>query len=85
MRISTKKPANTNLASSLPRQAPDKFVSGDQAGNLVSSMAWMYITLFILLGALNSNVTVMDVPVLVRLEIFVGWQLVAEYSGWQYT
>ncbi len=42
-------------------------------------MAQMSITLFILLGALNSIVTIVDVPTLVRLEVFVGWQLVAEY------
>ncbi len=45
------------------------------------SMARMYITLLILLGALNSIVTVVDVPALVMLAVFVGWQLVAEYSG----
>jgi hypothetical protein len=44
-------------------------------------MARMYITLLILLGALNSIVTVVDVPALVMLAVFVGWQLVAEYSG----
>ena len=49
------------------------------------SMARMYITLLILLGALNSIVTVVDLPALVRLKVFVGWQLVAEYSGWQFT
>jgi hypothetical protein len=49
-------------------------------------MVRMYITLFILLGALNSIVTIVDMPALVRLEVFVGWQLVAEYnSGWQFT
>ncbi len=49
------------------------------------SMARMYITLFILLGALNKIVTILDVPALFSLEVFVGWQLVAEYSGWQFT
>jgi hypothetical protein len=48
-------------------------------------MARMYITLFILLGALNRIVTVVDVPLLVSLEVFVSWQLVVEYSRWQFT
>ncbi len=48
-------------------------------------MARMYITLFILLGALNRIITVVDVPMLVSLKVFIGWQLVAEYSGWQFT
>jgi hypothetical protein len=48
-------------------------------------IARMYITLFILLGALNRIVTVVDVPALVSLEVYVGWQLIAEYSGWQFT
>jgi hypothetical protein len=38
----------------------------------------MYITLFILLGALNSIDTFVDVPTIVRLEVYLGWQLIAE-------
>jgi hypothetical protein len=45
----------------------------------------MYITLFNLPGALNSIVTIVDVPALVSLEVFFGWQLVAEYIRWQFT
>jgi hypothetical protein len=48
-------------------------------------MARMYITLFILLGALNRIVTIVDVPALISLKVFVGWQLVLELSGWQFT
>jgi hypothetical protein len=47
-------------------------------------MARMYITLFILLGALNRIITVVDVPALVSLEGFVGWQLATEYRRWQF-
>jgi hypothetical protein len=49
------------------------------------SMARMYITLFILLGALNRIITLMDMPTLISLEVFIGWQLIAEYSRWQFT
>jgi hypothetical protein len=48
-------------------------------------MARMYITLFILLVALNNIVTIVDMPALIRLEVFVSWQLVAEYSTRQFT
>jgi hypothetical protein len=45
----------------------------------------MYITLLILLGDLNIMVTVFDVAEPVTLKVFVGGQLVVEYSGWQFT